>query len=175
MAGLLTFAASQGAWFAAVVGAAHGLPWIGPVLVGAWVAFALTRSSAPRRKALVLLLAGLFGYLADSALVLGGKLAFPPQSGLGGPDSLWMVSLWVSFALTLEGAPARLLRRTWLAVLLGGVAGPIAYASGVKLGAAELPAADSALFVGLVWAVAMPVLALLARKGAPPELGLESA
>ena len=50
--------------------------------------------------------------------------AFPPH---GAP--LWILCLWAAFALTLTRSLAWLMRRPWLAALLGALGAPLAYAS----------------------------------------------
>jgi len=91
---LANFVAFQGCWFANVLGAAHGLPWAGPLVTLAWLAAHLgaQREQAPA-EVRVLLAAAIAGWLADSGLVLAGLIALPEVTHLGGPSPLWMVTI----------------------------------------------------------------------------------
>ena len=175
--GWVNFAISQGAWFACVLGAAGGRPWLGPLVVLAWAALHVALCPDPRREAQLLLAVGVLGYVLDSGLVLGGLLVFPPPSALGGPSSLWMVALWVLFGTTLHGPLAPLVARPWLAAAAGAILGPLAYGAGVRLGAAAFgpnPGVSQGA-VGLVWAAALPAMGWLARRLALRRLRPERA
>ena len=166
---LANFVAFQLSWLACVAGAGQGLPWLGPLVVAGFVAGHLyTRAPGEMRRAEARLLisAAAIGYLADSALVLGGQLGFPPHASLGWPSSAWMVALWVALAATLSESMAWMSGRYLVAGVFGAIGGPLAYLAGVRLGAAALgPNQDVALAaVAVEWGVAMPILVWLAGR-----------
>ncbi len=163
------FAMSQIVWFVCVIGAARELPWVGPVAVAAWIAVHLAVSDFPRQEAMLLGLAGVWGYALDSTLVLLGFFAFAPKARLGSPSTLWMVALWVLFATTLRGPIRRLLDRPVLAALVGAIAGPVAYGGGVRMGAASFGSNPtmSRVAIGIGWAVTLPLLGWLERRLRP--------
>jgi len=169
---LISFVAFQACWFACVVGASRGLPWLGPVVVLCFATAHLwaTPAGQPRAgQAWLLGLAGLLGYAADSALVLSGVLSFPPHASLGWPSSAWMVAMWVAQAATLTGAMSWMAGRYVVGTVFGAVGGPFAYLAGARLGAAILgPNQTTALVVVSVeWAIAMPLLLWIARQASP--------
>jgi hypothetical protein len=171
---LISFVAFQLCWFACVVGASRGLPWLGPVVVAVFAAAHLWTTPAGRPRAgqtWLLGLAAAIGYAADSALVLAGVLSFPPHASLGWPSSAWMVALWVAQAATLTGAMSWLADRYLLGAVFGAVGGPLAYLAGVRLGAAILgPSQTAALIVvAAEWALAMPLLLWIARQSSPSD------
>lgn len=95
-----------------------------------------------------------------------------------GLSPAWMVALWVNFACTLHASLRWLLGRPLLAALLGALGGPLSYAAGARLGALSLggDATGSLVAVAIEWAVALPLLTLLAarvlpRAGAAPDVG----
>ncbi len=152
--------AVQIGWFASVLGAAYGMPYLGPIFVSVWLAMhiAATRSSAGVELK-VLLAAGGLGYFLDSMLVLGGFMSFPSYAQLGAPSTLWMVALWLGFAATLRHSLGWLRGRFLLGALLGAIVGPFAYWSGSKLGAVVLTdTVPSLIAVGVEWLIAMPVI-----------------
>ena len=161
-ASLVNLAAFQICWFACVMGAAVGVPLLGPAVAILWLPLHIRAARPASGIELKLILAGgALGYLLDSTLVLAGWLSFPPQAALGVPSTAWMVTLWLGFAATLRHALAWLRGRYVLGVLLGAVLGPFAYWSGSKLGAVVLSDAPASLLaVSVEWMIAMPLLLL---------------
>lgn len=171
MKNLVNLAAFQLGWLACVLGAAQGAPWFGPPAVAALVGGQAAIFGRPPSGWPALAVAALIGYAADSALVLAGLLSFPPHAALGAPAALWMTALWVNFAATLDGALGWLRGRPLTAALLGAVGGPAAYGAGERLGAVELSDPSAPAWVALEWALATPILILLAR---PDRQSLEA-
>ena len=153
-------------WFAACLGAANGLPYLGPAFATLWLPLHLM-STRPRHRIefKLLIIAALMGYTLDSLLVLGGWLGFPERAQLGAPSTLWMVTLWMGFAATLRHVLGWLRHRYVLAAVLGAVFGPLAYWGGAQLGAVNLgESAYALLAVAVEWSIAMPVLLLVANR-----------
>ncbi|MBS0379427.1 MAG: DUF2878 domain-containing protein [Proteobacteria bacterium] len=169
MAALLNFAGYQAVWFCAVYGAAAGRLW--PVTC-ALAVFVLAQLAASGLRAADLRLMGValaLGLALDGALAGSGILhyaAAAPALPPGGAP-LWILALWVAFALTLNHSLRYLAGRAWLAAALGALGGPLAYLAAARLsGAVQFPApaypALAALAAG--WAIA---LALLSRLAVP--------
>lgn len=156
---LANFVAFQLCWFANVLGAANAQPWLGPVVVALWlVAHVRACVGAREVEGYVCASVGLLGYVTDSALVLTGLIAFPAFTHLGGPSPLWMIALWVGFAMTLRHSLGWLRGRYLLGAALGAIFGPLAYFAGEKLGAISLIAGNASLLaVALQWSVALPL------------------
>lgn len=156
---LLNVALFQGAWFAAVLGAAAGRHWLGPAAVALVVAIHLALTDNRPGETKLLLTAGVLGFFFDTALVAGGVF-LPLAHLLPRPFSpLWMVALWLNFATTLNVSLAWLRSRYLLAALFGAVGGPLAYYSGARLGATEaLPTTGAMLFLAAGWGVMTPLL-----------------
>lgn len=158
LANLIAF---QAGWLTTVLGAAHGLPWLGPVAVLGVIGLHLA-STLQRRTELRLLLAALIvGLLFEHALLHAGLVGYA-----GDPPWVpsWMLALWPLFATTLNVSLAWFQPRLALAALAGAVAGPLAYAGGEALGAIELY--GPALWVlAAGWALAFPLLLAVARLG----------
>jgi len=156
---LLNVALFQGAWFAAVLGAAGGRPWLGPAAVALVLAIHLALTDDRPGETKLLLTAGILGFLYDTALVAAGAF-LPVQHLLPRPFSPpWMVSLWLNFAATLNVSLAWLRGRYLLAALFGAVGGPLAYYSGARLGATEaLPTTGAILMLAAGWGIMTPLL-----------------
>lgn len=156
---IINIAAFQAGWFAAVLGAANGMPWLGVVAVPVVLSLHLALSTEWRMELLLALGAAGMGFVTDTALIASGAFT-PVPYGLPAPGtSLWMVMLWVNLATTMNVSMAWLRGRYKLAALLGAIGGPLAYYSGATLGAmTELPSVQSRAGIGAAWAVAFPVL-----------------
>ena len=157
----------QLSWFSSVVAAANGQPWVGPVVVGAWLCWHLSSvSNRPGYELKFILAAGLTGWIADSTLVNFGLISFSSAAQFGFLSPLWMVGLWCGFAATLGYSMAWLQGRWWLAAMLGLVAGPLAYRGGEAIGALQLNPDGGLAAVGLMYLLATPALLLFAPSGA---------
>lgn len=159
----LNLLAFQAGWFATVLGAAHGLPWLGPVAVLAAVVLHLTLTTRRLPELRLLSAAFIMGLLFEHALLYAGVVGYP-----GDPVwvPLWMLALWPLFATTLNVSLAWFKPRPGLAMLAGALAGPLAYAGGEALGAIRLY--GTALWIlAAGWAVAFPLLLAVARLGGP--------
>ena len=157
--------AFQVGWFACVLGAAYGTPWIGTAVAIAVVSVHLARSIAPGAELKLIGAAVLIGAVWDSMLAASGWLAFNPGSLEGGYAPHWILGLWALFATTLNVSLGWLQGRWLLATVLGAFAGPLSYWGGARLGALTLVEpvpALAALAIG--WAVFMPALMALARR-----------
>lgn len=150
----------QVGWFACVLGAARGVPWLGPAIVGCLALGALATSQVPKGLCVLWLLAGTLGYAMDSALVLGGTLDFGGKELVTSPSPLWMVALWVNFAATLDGCLAWLRGRYLLGSVLGVLGGPAAYVAGERLGAVRVagPWWPGIGAIGVLWGISVPLL-----------------
>jgi len=165
-----TLAAYELVWFAAVIGAGHGLAWPG---VAGTLLFATWRLTVSRHRATELKLiavALLLGFFLETLWVRLGLIRFaapwPVQT-----HPAWLMALWAAFALTVIPLFGYLRERPWLAAALGAAGGPLAY-----LGAARgwhavlLPAPEwpSLLALAVGWGIALPCLTGLARRWLAP-------
>ena len=157
---LFNFLAYQLAWFACVLGAAHDLAWAGALFAVSVAALHLALRRDPSELRLVVSAAAI-GFLVDSALVRAQFVEFA-SADWNGWAPVWMVSLWMAFATTLNHSLRWLASRPWVAALAGAIGGPLAYLAGARLGALTLAAPTPALIlIAGLWAVAMGLLSLL--------------
>lgn len=156
------FALSQTAWFAAVLGAAHGFPLAGTAVAMAVIGWHLAVSARPSREARLVLLVALVGFAAETVVVSLGNVVYPS----GQPDPrlapYWIVALWALLGIALNVTLRWLRHRPWLAASLGAVAGPASFASGVRLGGAQFVHATAALVtLACIWAILLPLVVRL--------------
>lgn len=153
-------------WFSCVLGAAWGHPMGGaglallPLLIHLWLV------EDRRREVRLVLAAALGGVVLDGGQQGLGLLQFRPDA-LGLALPLWVPLIWAQFATLFRFSLAWLSGRYLLGALLGALGGPLAYAAGVRLGAADFGASPSCSLVvlGVVWALVVPLMAWLSSRG----------
>jgi len=147
-------------WFACVLPAIGGMPWVGPISVALLIAIHLYLVPARRRELALIGAVGAFGYVADSIATVLGVFAFPDPAQLGGPSPIWMVALWCNFATAPALALYWLAKRPVLAAACGAIGGPMAYFGGMQLGGMMTPAGTGTMLavVAVEWAIATPLI-----------------
>jgi hypothetical protein len=162
---LANFVAFQIGWFACVLGAAHGTPWVGVAIALVIVAFHLWRAPRARPELTLILIAAAIGFVFDSALVMLGWIEYPNGALIAGTAPVWIVAMWGVFTTTLNVSLAWLKRSLPLAILFGAVGGPLAYVAGEKLGGLVFVQQTSALIALAVgWAAITPLLLRIADR-----------
>jgi hypothetical protein len=161
----INFLAFQFGWFACVLGAAHGMPWLGPVAVLLAVLLHLRLIKRPRNELKLIACAMVLGLLLDSILLASGWLDYPSGSWLPGIAPYWLISMWALFATTLNVSMKWMRGRPALAVVMGAIGGPLSYLAGQKLGAMSFNDPVFALTgLAVAWSLAMPLLVALAVR-----------
>ena len=162
---LVNFVVFQSAWFAAVLGAAHHLPLWGTAAVGAALAWHLAVSARPAEEAKLFGVFCLIGFVVETGQVALGHVVYPSGQPVDYLAPYWMVALWGLLAIALNVTMRWMKGRYLLAAVLGAVAGPASFVSGVKLGGAEFIAMTPALAtMACIWAVLMPALVWLSMR-----------
>jgi hypothetical protein len=156
---VINLVAFQAAWFAAVLGAAYGMPWLGVIAVPIALALHLALSPSWRPELLLALAAAGTGFVFDSILIAAGMFSPVPYILPSPFSSLWMVMLWVNLATTMNVSMGWLRGRYVVGMVFGAIGGPMAYYSGAKLGAmTRLPDLAGLIGIGVAWAIAFPLL-----------------
>lgn len=170
---LANFLLFQMGWFAAVAGAAQGSIWIGPAAVALVVAVHMAIVPDRLRELRYVLIAGLLGTLADTALSALGVIGYPSSNAVW-PFVIpppWITALWIGFATLPRFSLAWLVNRPWLALAFGAVGGPLSYLGGVRMGAVSVGAEPQLTWAALAveYAIATPLLLRLAPRRSDDE------
>ena len=105
------------------------------------------------------------GLLLDGALAVTGWLQYASPL-LALPAPIWILSLWLAFAMTLNHSMVFLRGKPLLAAGLGGIGGPLAYlgaARGFDAVVFTTPAWHAIALLSVGWAVALGALAVLTQ------------
>ncbi|MDY0022353.1 DUF2878 domain-containing protein [Arenimonas caeni] len=151
----------QAVWLASVAGAGAGLPWAGPLAATLFAALTLRFGGKARADLRLLALALPLGLALDSAFAASGWLVYAEAWPWASLAPVWIWSLWVGFALTLNHSMAFLRQRPVAAVLLGAVGGPLAYWTAAGAFEAVSFGAPVAWVIGALavgWAAVLPLL-----------------
>lgn len=150
-------------WFACILGAGRGYPFIGPLVVTILLGVHFSLTPDVTREVSLILLVGVLGSSLDTGLMLSGVYSFPGHS-LSWLCPLWITALWLNFATTFNTSLSWLRRRYTLAAVLGAVAGPLSYYAGARLGALRLnlDSTLTLLILAAIWGVLLPGLLRLA-------------
>lgn len=157
----------QATWLIAIAGAARGWWWAGPAALALFAAWQLAVSAQRRADIQLLLAAAGIGFVIDSAFAQTGLLGYAASVPWPQLAPIWIVALWMSFALTLNHSLAYLKTHLLLAAALGGIGAPLAYwAAGHAWGALTFPATPwtTLALLALVWALLTPILGRLAQR-----------
>jgi len=152
-------------WFACVLGAAAGWGGLGASLAISLAIVHLLLAESPGKEWPLMLAATGIGIVVESIHAGLGVLEIQGHAA-GSIAPIWIVVLWVQFATTLHFCLGWLSQRYLLAFGLGLIGGPLAFLGGERLGAANFgePRMLSIGVIGLVWALALPILVWLADR-----------
>jgi hypothetical protein len=147
-------------WVVTVLCAAHG--WrvtaiAAPLAVVAiHVLFAANRTAELRLVAI----AALVGLVAEISILGLGLARYALSEISESVPPSWLVGLWMAFATTITSGLSWLQGRLLLSAVLGAAFAPLSYYAGAGLGGMDLtePAVRSLSGIGVVWAVALPIL-----------------
>ena len=162
---LINLVIYQACWLSCILGGAHGMPWLGVIVVALAVTFHLFGAMKPVSELLLILSAVAVGAVWDSLLVGFGWLIYPSGILIEYTAPYWIVALWAGFATTFNVSLAWFKTRLLMSALLGALGGPLAYLAGERLGAVEFSSQIAAMVaLALGWAVIMPLMMCLARR-----------
>jgi Protein of unknown function (DUF2878) len=159
------FVVGQIGWFASVLSAAWGVPWIGVVVTLVFIILHLLRVTRPLEEFKLVATVVVIGGAWESVLVSGGLLDYPSGMVFPGLTPYWLLGSWALFAAQFNTTYQWLKSRLWAAALLGAIAGPVSFHAGAALGALHFTKPmPAALALAAGWAVILPAIVLLSRR-----------
>jgi hypothetical protein len=157
-------------WVATVWGAGAGYWWAALMALAVLAAVTFRLSPWPRTDFALMCAACLIGLVIDSAWVQLGLLSFAEPMPFPALAPIWILAMWMSFALTLNHSMGFFKERLLLAGLFGLVGGPLAYwIAGSRFDAVDLTAEPWIVYgtLGVAWAVVTPLLLAMASNWLP--------
>ena len=169
---LANFVVFEAAWFACILGVAHGQPLWGTAAVVAAIAWHVAISVRPATELALVAILCVIGLVAESLVVAQGHVAYPAGQPVAWLAPYWMVALWGEFGIALNVTLRWLKRKPLLAFALGAVFGPLSFLGGVRLGGARFVDEAAALVtLACMWAVLMPLVMWISDRfdGVAPQ------
>ncbi len=154
-------------WLACVYGAAFNMSAIGVAVAALLVLIHFVLTHTLREEIMMIVVIGVLGTLVDSGQAATGLLVY--QGGYAkapwlGP--IWITAIWVLFASTINWSFGWLKGRTWLAVVLGALGGPLSYAAGERIGAVRFQHSYvlTMLALAVIWSLVLPFFFGIAHR-----------
>ncbi len=153
-------------WCVAVGGAARGFAWAGPLALLVFACVQLTLSKTRGSDVKLMAIATVLGFAIDTLWVQLGWIEFRSAQPFSAVAPIWIVAMWMGFALTLNHSLAGLKSHPALAVIFGLVGGPLAYWIAAQVWDAATINAHLLPYIGLAvsWALVTPLLLRLATR-----------
>ncbi len=153
-------------WCAAVGGAANGWWWAGPLALAVFATVQLAVSRWRSADLRLMLFAAPLGVAVDTLWIQLGWMVFDSPVPIAAIAPLWIVAMWMGFALTLNHSLSALQSHTGIAIAFGVLGGPLAYwIAGNVWGAVEIvPSWLPYAGLAVAWGVITPLLLQLAQR-----------
>ena len=154
-------------WWGCILGSSNGLPYIGPSLMLLFIIFHGAFFIKNNRELQFILVIGVIGTIVDSGLVLSKYFVYAGSYAENLPIApLWITAMWAGFAATVNHSMVFFQKKWALMIIAGGVFGPAAYFTGKGFEAIyfELGNLSSALIIGVVWGISMPMVFYINEK-----------
>lgn len=147
-------------WMASVGGAAQGWWWAGPAVLVLFAGWQLATTTTRRSDVRLMLFCAVFGLLLDSLWVQASFMRFASPFPDPRLAPIWIVAMWVGFALTVNHSLSGLKPLPWLGAALGLLGGPLAYFAAERAwGAVQIaPSVWPYVWLGVAWALVTPAL-----------------
>jgi hypothetical protein len=166
---IVNFLLFQLAWFACVLGAANTIPIIGVIVTALVVGWHLLKAYKAKQEATLILIAMVIGATFDQ-LMVSMKLIDYVHHGWSNFAlntqlvPIWIIALWAGFTTTLNVSLKWMRHKNLIAILFGGIGGPLAYFAAQKLGAVTLTSMNSFVALSIGWALITPLLLKISER-----------
>lgn len=161
---IINFLLFQIAWFACVIGAGQGMPWLGAAVTAVVLACHFYHAKQFTSEALLMLTALTIGATFDQAMLSLGYINYINNGWDAAFVPIWILALWLAFASTLNVSLRWMRTKYLIAVAFGAIGGPLAYLGAEKLGAVILHGAQSYIPLSLGWAIITPLLLIISTR-----------
>jgi hypothetical protein len=161
---IVNFIFFQLTWFACVVGAGKGMPWLGMLVTTFNYMWHLYQAENVKPELFLMLLTLVIGAAYDQSMLSFGFITYLSNGWSNVLVPTWILALWIAFSTTLN-VSFRWMRNNYLiAVIFGAIGGPFAYLGAEKLSAIILHGSTSYIALSIGWAIITPLLLLISSR-----------
>lgn len=146
MNNIINFIAFQVIWLIAVIGAANEFIWPTIIAVFGFVIWQLSPKRRHPNDIRFVIYAIIFGLILDSIWQMSGLIKFKLALPYIAP--VWILLLWVTFALTFNHSLTWLKKNAYFPIIFGLIGAPLSYYAGTRLQAISYP--EGALFISIL-------------------------
>ena len=161
---IINFLLFQVAWFACVIGAGKGIPWLGAAVTTVALLWHFYQAKNIKSELLLMLIALLIGATFDQTMLLLGLIDYINNGWSTAIVPVWILALWLAFTSTLNVSLRWMRGKQFIAIAFGAIGGPMAYLGAEKLGAVMLHGAQSYIPLSIGWAIITPLLMAISSK-----------
>lgn len=155
-------------WFLSILSASKGYLWVGffASIVISMLQY-IFESKNPNIKFLwiFILIVTLAGFFFDTLLLNLHLMIFNANPFNHYCSPPWMIGLWINFSIVIYFCLYKYFHHFILFSLLSFFGFPLAYLSGVKLGAATFAKPlEAVIFIAVIWAILLPCILYFFKK-----------
>ena len=161
---IINFIFFQLVWFVCIIGAAINETHAAVAFSLLIILFHLYITKDKKIELKILLLASIIGFLFDGFLLKSELVLYADHGWSYSITPLWIITLWMGFAITLNSSLSWLKKKIKLSALFGSVGGPLAYLAGEKLEAVTILNPDAIIVIAIGWSIITPLLIIIANK-----------
>ena len=154
----------QTGWWACVLGARNGYPYLGPLVMSIFLFIHFSRLENRNKELSFAVIVGLIGTLVDTMLLQTNIIEYQGVY-IDNIAPLWITAMWVGFAATINHSLVWLTNKWIMSFLLGAIFGPLSYFTGIKFEALYFEVSFLTMLVlTLLWGLVVPCLYYLNEK-----------
>ncbi|MCO4821621.1 MAG: DUF2878 domain-containing protein [Flavobacteriaceae bacterium] len=159
MKNIINFILFQSLWLSCIIGAAYQNIWPATICLTALMLLFLLPKYKNGNDILFIYTSVTLGFLLDSLLAYTGLIEYKLNFGLTQTAPLWILFLWIGFALTLNHSMSWLLNKPKLGTLFITIGAPLSYFSAEKLNAIKInQTLTTLLLVSLLWLLVYKII-----------------
>ena len=163
---IINFLLFQIGWFILILGAAWDKTFIAVLLGLVILAIHISMIDQKLNELKLLLIAGVIGFLFDGFIQYYQFIIYNSPGWSFPLTPIWIIMLWMIFAITLNHSLVWLKNRISLSVIFGAIGGPLAYLAGEKLGAIIITQQLSLVLLSIGWSLITPFLISIGKNNA---------
>ena len=161
---IINFIFFQLIWFVCIIGAATNETHAAVAFSLLIILFHLYLTKDKKNELKILLLASILGFLFDGFLLKNELVLYANHGWSYSITPLWIIVLWMGFAITLNSSLSWLKKKIKLSALFGALGGPLAYLAGEKLEAVTILSSGAIVALAIGWAIITPLLIIVTNK-----------
>jgi hypothetical protein len=161
---VINFILFQLVWFACILGAAINETHTAVAFSLLIISFHFYLAKDKKNELKILLIASIIGFLFDGFLLKSELVLYTNHGWSYSITPLWIIVLWMGFAITLNSSLNWLKKKIKLSALFGAIGGPLAYLAGEKLEAVTLMTPIALIAIVIGWSLITPLLIYISRR-----------